>query len=145
MKIKKIRDVKTPTRGTPDSAGVDLYIPKDYTTKPIDIEPGESLFIPSGIKAHVPTGHAWIAMNKSGVAVKQGLTVGAQVVDADYDGEIHIHVFNASDRVQKIEPEQKIIQMLLIPVNFEPVELVEELPTRNTARGEGGFGSTGLK
>lgn len=145
MKIKKIRDVKTPTRGTPDSAGTDLYIPKDYTSKPIQLEPGESLFIPSGIKAHVPKGHAWVAMNKSGVAVKQGLSVGAQVVDADYDGEIHIHVFNVSDRIQEIQPEQKIIQMVLLPVNFENVEVVDQLPDRNTERGSGGFGSTGLQ
>jgi len=145
MKIKKIRQVKTPTRGTPDSAGIDLYIPKDYTNKPITIEPGESLFIPSGIKAHVPKGHAWVAMNKSGVAVKQGLSVGAQVVDADYDGEIHIHVFNFSDIPQEIQPEQKIIQMLLLPVNFENIEEVEELPDRKTERGSGGFGSTGLQ
>jgi len=145
MKIKKIRDVKTPTRGTPDSAGTDLYIPKDYTSKPIQLEPGESLFIPSGIKAHVPKGHAWVAMNKSGVAVKQGLSVGAQVVDADYDGEIHIHVFNVSDRIQEIQPEQKIIQMVLLPVNFDNVEVVDQLPDRNTERGTGGFGSTGLQ
>lgn len=144
MLIQKIRDVKTPNRGTKDSAGTDLYIPKDYTSKPIELEPGESLFIPSGIKAHVPKGHAWIAMNKSGVATKQGLSVGAQVVDADYDGEIHIHVVNVSDRVQTILPEQKIIQMILLPVNFEDVEVVSKLPNRETERGSGGFGSTGL-
>ena len=144
MLIQKIRDVKTPNRDTPDSAGTDLYIPKDYTSKPIELEPGESLFIPSGIKAHVPKGHAWVAMNKSGVATKQGLSVGAQVVDADYDGEIHIHVVNVSDRIQTILPEQKIIQMLLLPVNFEDVELVNQLPKRETERGSGGFGSTGL-
>lgn len=145
MLIQKIRDVKTPNRGTKDSAGTDLYIPKDYTSKPIELEPGESLFIPSGIKAHVPKGHAWIAMNKSGVATKQGLSVGAQVVDADYDGEIHIHVVNVSDRVQTILPEQKIIQMILLPVNFEDVEVVKQLPNRETERGSGGFGSTGIQ
>lgn len=144
MKIQKLRLVKTPTRGTPDSAGIDLYVPKDFISEPLKLAPGESVFIPSGIKAHVPKGYAWIAMNKSGVAVKQGLVVGAQVVDCDYDGEIHIHVTNVSNKDQYITPEQKIIQLLLIRINFEDIEVVEELEDRNTERGSGGFGSTGV-
>lgn len=144
MKIQKLREVKTPTRGTLDSAGIDLYVPKDFTQEPYKLLPGQSAFIPSGIKAHVPKGYAWIAMNKSGVAVKQGLVVGAQVVDCDYDGEIHIHVTNVSDKIQYIQAEQKIVQMLLIRMNFEDVEVVEELEDRSTERGSGGFGSTGI-
>lgn len=144
MKIQKLREVKTPTRGTLDSAGIDLYIPKDFIQEPMVLAPGDSVFIPSGIKAHVPKGYAWIAMNKSGVAVKQGLSVGAQVVDCDYEGEIHIHVTNVSNKEQSINPEQKIIQMLLIRINFEDVEVVELLEDRNTNRGSGGFGSTGI-
>jgi dUTP pyrophosphatase len=144
MKIKKVRDVKTPSRGTPDSAGIDFFLPKDYIQELKTLRPGESVLIPSGIKANVPDGYGLVAMNKSGVATKQGLIYGAQLVDPDYTGEIHIHVFNVSNQLQTIQPEQKIMQFVLIPINFENVELVDELPEKNTERGSGGFGSTGV-
>ncbi len=144
MKIKKVRDVKTPSRGTPDSAGIDFFLPKDYIQEPKTLQPGESVLIPSGIKANVPDGYGLVAMNKSGVSTKQGLIYGAQLVDPDYTGEIHIHVFNVSNQSQTIQPEQKIMQFVLIPINFENVELVDELPEKNTERGSGGFGSTGV-
>lgn len=144
MKIKKIRDVKTPSRGTPDSAGIDFYLPKDYIQDPKILQPGESVLIPSGIKANVPDGYGLVAMNKSGVSTKQGLIFGAQLVDPDYTGEIHIHLFNVSNKPQMILPEQKIVQFVLLPINFENVELVDELPEKNTVRGDKGFGSTGL-
>ena len=91
MKLSKIRNVKTPTRGTTGSAGIDFYVPDDYPSSLCTIEPGDRFFIPSGIKANVPDGFALIAMNKSGVAMKKGLMVGACVVDSDYQGEIHLH------------------------------------------------------
>ena len=71
MKIAKVRDVKTPTRGTTGSAGIDFYIPNDYPDELCTVKPGERFFIPSGIKANVPEEHALIAMNKSGVALKK--------------------------------------------------------------------------
>ena len=71
MKISKIRDVKTPVRGTEKSAGIDFFVPKDFNKT--RLFPGESVFIPSGIKVNVPTGHALIAFNKSGVALKKNL------------------------------------------------------------------------
>ena len=79
MKISKVREVKTPTRGTPQSAGIDFYVPNDYTGH--TLVPGSKAFIPSGIKANVPDGHALIAFNKSGVALKKSLFIGACVVD----------------------------------------------------------------
>ena len=91
MQIAKIRNVKTPTRGTNGSAGIDFYVPDDYPDSLCTIPPGDRFFIPSGIKANVPEGYALIAMNKSGVALKKGLMVGACVVDSDYQGEIHLH------------------------------------------------------
>jgi dUTP pyrophosphatase len=144
MKIQKLREVKTPSRGTRVSAGLDFYIPNDYILEPKDIAPGESLLIPSGIKAHIPTGYALIAFNKSGVATKQGLHVGAAVCDEDYEGEIHIHVTNVTNKVQTIQPSQKIVQFILLPILYSSVEVVDELQDRNTERGSGGFGSTGL-
>ena len=149
MKLAKIRDVKTPTRGTAGSAGIDFYVPNDYpaTESLCTIEPGERFFIPSGIKANVPEGYALIAMNKSGVALKKNLIMGAKVVDHDYQGEIHLHLINVGKRDVTIEPGDKLVQFLLVPVNHCEVEVVAEdnLFSTETTRGAGGFGSTGVK
>jgi dUTP pyrophosphatase len=142
MKIQKIREVKTPTRGTSKSAGIDFYTPDDLT--PILLGPGEDALIPSGIKAQVPTGHALVAFNKSGVATKNKLIKGAEVVDEDYQGEIHIHVFNNGKTTTMINPGQKLMQFVLLQVNYEDVEVVESLDQIESERGEGGFGSTGI-
>ena len=147
MKLAKIRNVKTPTRGTAGSAGIDFYVPDDYPSSLCTIQPGDRYFIPSGIKANVPEGFALIAMNKSGVSMKKGLMVGACVVDSDYQGEIHLHLINASNNAVTIEPGDKLTQFLLVPVNHCAVELVDvdDLFDEETARGSGGFGSTGVK
>ena len=142
MKVQKLRDVKTPNRGTSTSAGIDFYVPEDFETA--TLKPGESVLIPSGIKMQLPRGYALVAFNKSGVAVKQGLSVGACVVDEDYEGEIHLHMINTSDRDQIIATGQKLVQFVLIPVAYFDLEVVDEIPPRNTERGAGGFGSTGL-
>jgi len=142
MKVQKLRNVKTPNRGTTASAGIDFYVPEDFET--ISLKPGESVLIPSGIKVQVPRGYALIAFNKSGVAVKQGLSVGACVVDEDYEGEVHLHMINTSDKDQVVATGQKLVQFVLIPVSYIDVEEVEQIQSRNTERGAGGFGSTGL-
>ena len=144
MKFLKIRDVKDPSRGTSQSAGIDLYIPNDF--KESTILPGQSILIPSGLKINVPENHAFIAFNKSGVATKKGLQVGACVIDEDYQGEVHIHLANIGDIGQVVKPGDKIIQCVLLPVVYESVEIVsneEDLwEGKVTERGEGGFGST---
>ena len=147
MKITKIRDVKTPIRGTEGSAGIDFFVPEDFPKDLCTIQPNERFFIPSGIKANVPDGFALIAFNKSGVALKKGLLVGASVVDSDYQGEIHLHLVNTSYKAVTIEPGEKLTQFLLIPVDHCEITVVEEdeLFTEETTRGSGGFGSTGVK
>ena len=146
MKICKIRDVKTPVRGTPLSAGLDFFVPNDFPGEHFLI-PGDAVNIPSGIKVKVPHGFALVFMNKSGVAVKKGLQVGACVVDEDYQGEVHLHVRNNSTEVQSIKPGEKLVQALLIPVDYCDVEVVDidDLYEEETERGEGGFGSTGIE
>jgi dUTP pyrophosphatase len=144
VKISKVRKVKTPTRGTPQSAGLDFYVPDDYEGGVL--RTGESAFVPSGIMANVPRGHALIAFNKSGVALKKSLLVGACVVDEDYQGEIHLHVINAGSETTAIAPGEKLIQLVLVPVSYENVQVVDEslLFDGITKRGSGGFGSTGI-
>lgn len=141
MKIVKIRNVKTPNRGTKGSAGIDMYIPEDFI--PVILSKGDSVLIPSGIRARVPEGHALIMDNKSGVATKMGLVVGADIVDSDYDGEIHLHLIKVTHGTVKLEPGMKIVQGLITPISHEAVEEVDELPEIETERGSGAFGSTG--
>jgi dUTP pyrophosphatase len=89
-----------------------------------------------------------VAFNKSGVATKRNLTVGACVVDEDYQGEIHIHLTNVGTETQEIKAGEKIVQFLLMPIVYEGLEEVlseDELwEGKVTERGEGGFGSTGV-
>lgn len=145
LQVSKTRPVKSPTRGTTGSAGIDFYVPD--TTSPIFIAPGSACFIPSGIKANVPEGYALIAFNKSGVALKKGLMAGACVVDSDYQGEIHLHLVNTQkETTVQIHPGEKLVQFLLIPVDHGQISVVPEqsLFTDETERGSGGFGSTGI-
>lgn len=147
MKILRIRDVKMPVRGTEGSAGIDLFVPNDQES--IVLNPGESAFIPAGIKARVPHGYALVAMNKSGIAAKKSLMVGACVIDEDYTGEIHIDLKNVGTESQTIHPGDKITQVLCLPVNYVTVEEAssedEMFGDLVTERGAGGFGSTGTK
>ena len=144
MKISKVRDVKTPIRGTANSAGIDFFVPTGIHET---LGPGKSCLIPSGIKADVPENHALIAFNKSGVAVKKNLHVGACVVDEDYQGEIHINLTNVGNETVHVESGEKIIQFVLVPVTYEDVSIVDESELFNytSERGSGGFGSTGTK
>lgn len=158
LKFAKVRDVKTPTRGTEGSAGIDFYVPNDFNTVVLQ-NYGEDVLIPSGIKANIPKGKALVAFNKSGVATKLGLSVGAQVVDCDYQGEIHLHLKYTSPNIEsngtccgevqpvRIKPGMKIVQFLLLDVDHQPVVVVEEadLYETETERGTGGFGSTGVE
>jgi len=147
MKILKVKDVKTPERGTKGSAGIDMFIPNDF--KPLTIQPGESTFIPSGIKANIPSGYALVAMNKSGIAAKRSMIVGACLIDEDYQGEMHIDLKNVGDTPQTLNPGDKIIQVVCLPINYVTVQEVhsehELFGDKKTERGTGGFGSTGIK
>ena len=145
MKISKIRDVKTPTRANPTDAGIDFFVPNDQ--KPVVLNPGDSAFIPSGIKVNCPEGYALIAFNKSGIAVKKSLHVGACVVDNGYQGEVHINLTNVGKQQQYLNPGDKVVQFVLLKLGDPIIELVDEnnLYESVSSRGEGGFGSSGTK
>lgn len=145
MKFAKIRDVKSPCRGHNNDAGIDFFVPNDFEASAL--APHESINIPSGIKVSIPAGHALIAFNKSGVAVKKGLDVGASVIDESYQGELHLHLTNTTNKYISIAPGEKIVQFILLPINYEMPEEVSEdsLFEEKSERGEGGFGSTGVE
>lgn len=165
MNYSRVREVKKLERGTEKSAGLDFFIPeftkqfiKDFTEKNVEIDlwpgeskivlhPGQRCMIPSGIKAKIPAGKALIAFNKSGISTKFGLDVGACVVDEDYQGEIHISLFNVSSKSVDIYENQKIVQFVLLDVSYKsPNEVeLEDLYQCVTERGDGGFGHTDKK
>lgn len=159
MKYAKVRDVKSPERGTEKSAGIDLFIPNDFIRRAVN--PGQDILIPSGLKFEVPKGYMLMAAEKSGVVTtKQAVIaagrepkpgafttiviVGAKIVDEDFQGETHIHLINVGQESVTLYPGMKIAQFILVPVLYDELEecLEEELFTEVSERGEGGFGST---
>lgn len=146
LKIYKCRDVKTPSRGTGGSAGLDFYVPDDWGEDVI--YPAQSAIIPSGIHVLLEQGTALVMFNKSGVALSLGLQVGACVIDEDYQGEIHLHLTNISDRPALIKPGQKLVQGLVLQVAYDRVyeePSLDALYPETTERGTGAFGSTNNK
>lgn len=143
LHFSRIRAVKKPERGSEESAGIDFFVPN--SSDRITIGQNQSALIPSGIHVNIPKGWALIAFNKSGVATKKGLIVGACVVDSDYQGEVHIHVINTLDSEVVVEPGEKLVQFLLVPIGLSEIKEVEPeyLYPETSARGSGGFGSTG--
>lgn len=140
IKIKRIRDVKMPTRGTPGSAGIDFYVPNTMAT--YAIQPGSAILIKSGIKAEFPEGHALIAFNKSSIAVNKKAIIGACVIDEDYQGELGLHIMNVGHDTVFIHPNEKIAQFILVPIAYPEIVEVDAIHKTKTERGEGGYGST---
>jgi dUTP pyrophosphatase len=136
--------VKPPTRSNPSDAGLDVYA---HLEDPLIILPGESALIKTGLKFGVPHGYMFQVMNRSSVAAKRSLIVGAHVIDSGYDGEVFINVHNIGDRSQTIKYGDKIAQLVMIPVvSFRPLLVESELyrqPITISDRGEGALGSTG--
>lgn len=147
LKYSKVRNVKSPERGTIGSAGIDFYIPDNWNDgKEFILFQQNDILIPSGIKMDIPDGYALIAFNKSGIATKMKLDVMACVCDSDYQGEIHIHLMNNGFSATRIKPGMKIAQFLLVPIEHSSLKEVsiENLFSKETDRAESGFGSTGI-
>ena len=174
IKICKTRNVKTPSRGTSVAAGLDFYVPYDLTQTDMEnmfnktgsivnynlnddgyvtemsVGPGQSVCIPSGIKAKIPDGYCMEFHNKSGIACKKSLLCGAQLIDQDYTGEWHIDVHNVSGvHSAIIKAGDKIAQFVMYKVEYPTVDVIESeellFVDFKTERGDGAFGSTGEK
>lgn len=160
MKYCKVRDVKSPERGTSGSAGIDFFVPNQF--RAFTIPAGYDALIPSGIKMEIPSGYMLMAANKSGIATTKwaclgagrtpkedafgsSLVVGACVVDGDFQGEIFIHLINVGQAKVVIKPGMKIAQFVLVPVGYHDLEEVEEKDMFIgcvSERGKGALGST---
>ena len=154
LKVYRIRDdAKLPVRAHTSDAGMDLFYCPDGDKKLYDctrnfhIPPKESRLISTGIKVEVPHGFMLEVKNKSGIASKRQLLVGACVIDPGYNGEVYINLHNIGQKTQVIKPGEKVAQAVLIPIvhcGIEEVATGKFLNFQST-RGEGGFGSTGNK
>ena len=135
---------KIPTRSNPSDAGLDVYA---HIEDPVTIEPGASVLIKTGLRFGVPHGYMLQVMNRSSVAAKRSLVVGAHVIDSGYDGEVFINLHNIGTKPQTVYYGDKIAQLVMVPVvTFRP-QLVESKLCRHpitiSDRGEGALGSTG--
>lgn len=146
IKFSKIGSVKSPCRAHPTDAGIDFFVPDGFNhSSPYYIQPGESILIKSCLKVKVPENHALILFNKSGVAATRSLILGSCVVDESYQGELIFNLHNISKTEKIIEPGDKIVQGILLPMNYLQTEEVpiDDLYSEVSERGSGGFGSTG--
>lgn len=139
------REGKIPVRAHDTDAGMDFFAPLDMERT--EVKPQHDIKIHTGIRVAIPRGWAMLGVNKSGVATKKKLTLGAKLIDADYRGELIIHLINIGSESTWIEPGEKIAQFVLLEVGTHMImEFSEEDYMRiyaKTERGEGGFGSTG--
>jgi len=153
LKVYKIRShAKLPVRVYRTDAGMDLFYCPNGEKKLYDctqdffIPPRESRLLPTGIKVEVPYGYMLEIKNKSGIALKRQLIVGACVVDCGYDGEVYVNLHNIGTQTQMIKAGDKIAQAVLVSIIHCGVEeTFEDTLNKNAGRGTGGFGSTGDK
>ena len=136
VKIKKLHsDVILPCYAHPGDAGLDLFARETRT-----LEQGEPHVFKLGFSLELPPGYVAIIMDKSGLGMKGIKTLGG-VIEHTYRGEYGCILVNTSDHEHLIKPGDKIAQLLIMPVATAELEEVQELS--ETARGAGGFGSTG--
>jgi dUTP pyrophosphatase len=141
VQIKSISDLAViPRYQSAHAAGMDLHA---AIAEPITLDPGDIALIPCGFVMAVPEGFEAQVRPRSGLAVKHGISMpnAPGTIDADYRGEVKVPLINLGREAFVIEPKMRIAQMVIAPVARCDIEEVEELS--DTARGAGGFGSTG--
>jgi dUTP pyrophosphatase len=145
LKVKRIDhegvNIRLPKRGTPGSAGMDLFA---AIKEPVSIAPGELVKIPTGVAIGLPgPDYVGLVYARSGLAVRHGIALsnGVGVIDSDYRGELIVGLCNLSREAYVIEPEERIAQLVIAPVYT--AKIVETPDLDETDRSSGGFGSTG--
>ena len=141
--IKRLsKKVSLPKYETIGSSGMDLVANVEHT---LDLLPGKTAIIPTGLAISIPKGFEIQIRPRSGLAAKNQISVlnTPGTIDSDYRGEIKVILINFSENIFKIEKGSRIAQMVLCPVQLAEIKEVDNL--EQTVRGEGGFGSTGNK
>ena len=142
--VKLSPTAQAPTQGSEYAAGYDLHADLENQSY-ITLAPGEYRKISTGIAIALPDGTFGAVYPRSGMATKRGLVLanGTGIIDSDYRGPLIVALKNTSDELQIVEHGERIAQMVVIP--YCPVAFNEVESIGTTARGEGGFGSTGTK
>ena len=140
MRLPHAEGLDLPAYATPGAAGMDLLA---AVAESVTIAPGARALIPTGLRVALPAGHELQVRPRSGLALKNGILLANSpgTIDEDYRGEIGIIVLNAGDVPFTVERGMRIAQAVLAPVTRAAWAEAETLP--ETARGAGGFGSTG--
>ena len=141
LKIEKLQHCKTlPEYKTEGASGMDLSAAIE---EPIELQPLERRLIPTGIKIQLEKDFEAQIRPRSGMSIKHGITLINCVgtIDEDYRGEVCVPIVNISNEPYTINPNDRIAQMVIMPVAKAEIEVVEELT--ETQRSAGGFGSTG--
>lgn len=129
-------DLRYQTEG---AAGLDLVA---RLQSPVRIGVGQRAPIPTGVRVAIPAGHEGTIRPRSGLVFKHGIMTAFGTIDSDYRGELVILLINFGDDSYVVNPGDRVAQLVISPVVRANVVSVAELP--ETARGEGGFGSTGV-
>lgn len=143
IKVKIISDSGIyPEYETEGSAGMDI---RAYIDEAVIIKPGERKLIPTGLRIQLPAGYEAQIRARSGLAIKNGITLinAIGTIDSDYRGEIKVGLVNLSDEDHVIENGDRIAQMVIAEYKRAVLEPAEDL--EETERGSGGFGHTGTK
>ncbi len=130
-----------PKRATDGSAGYDLFV---CIEEPMIINPGESYIFPTGIAIEIDDPmYVGLVFARSGLSIKHGITLSnaVGVIDSDYRGEIAVSLYNTSLVPYKVEPFERVAQLVIMPIITPKILEVDTL--NDTSRGSGGFGSTG--
>ena len=141
VSVKKLRpDACLPTYGSAQSAGADLYACLD---QPVEIAPGKTAFIPTGLSMELPQGYVGLIYARSGLACKQDLAPANKVgvIDSDYRGEFIVALHNHGSEVRTVGSGDRIAQLVITPVLAPVFQETDSLS--DSQRGAGGFGSTG--
>lgn len=147
MKIINIKktdeNAKIPTYGSEFAAGADLYAVIHNEENRVEILPGETAFIDTGIVMEIPNGYVGLVYARSGLSCKQGLAPANKVgvIDSDYRGNIMVALYNQSNEVRTVSEGDRIAQIIIQSVEQFGFKVTENLS--NTVRGNGGFGSSG--
>ena len=145
-KVRK--NARAPERANPSDAGLDVFYNPEKTDT-VNLQPGDNALFATGLRFGVPHGYMLQAMNRSSMAAKRGLVVGAHCIDSGYDGEVFIDLHNIGKEIQHVHPGDKIAQLVLVPVvSFRALEtnsgdLYDWSPITISNRGDGALGSTG--
>ena len=141
-KLPHAKDLPLPEYESKSAAGMDI---RAALEAPVTLKPGERTLIPTGLQMSIPNGFEAQIRPRSGLAIRNGITMlnSPGTIDADYRGEVKVIAINHSNEAFTVEHGDRIAQMVIAPVTQFPVKEVNDLSS--TDRGEGGFGSTGVK